>query len=187
MKCGRDIATNRINQTHRFISKMYVPLSKSSRSIANHIVTNCTAGNFKGFISHPSFKYSFVCLHINIAWKTGGFYTQHRVTSHSLQTGCSAPSPQGPTNCTQPRHFFPQNRTCDLVPASTPAMRTPLQGPVTGIILRSVSNSALCTIWLFISLGYERKAHKQEQQPVLLTAWSLHLDLSLLCYCNHPH
>lgn len=65
--------------------------------------------------------------------------------------------------------------------ASTPAMRTPLQDPVTGISSAVWASQLLYNTRLFISLGYEIKAYKQwkgavkgsserEPQPVLLTA-----------------
>lgn len=80
--------------------------------------------------------------------------------------------------------------------ASTPAMRTPLQDPVTGISSAVWASQLLYNIWLFISLGYEIKAYKQWKGAVkgshslscseLSVPLSLYLDLSLLCYCIHP-
>lgn len=74
--------------------------------------------------------------------------------------------------------------------ASTAAMRTPLQDPVTGTSAALWASQILCNTWLFISLGYEIKAVKGSSslscsQPGV--PLSLHLELSLLCYCIHPH
>lgn len=175
MKSGREIATNNRDETHRFISKMYVPLSKSSRSIANHIVTNGTAGNFKGFISHPSSKCSFVCPHLDTSWQTGGIlHTAQDYFSQSTNwLQCSFSSR------TNHRHsakkFLPSEQ--HLWFGSWPPYQP------WGLLYEILWQAA---VWarqlpyktqLFISLGYEIQAHKQWKGAAACPAYKS------VCHC----
>lgn len=171
MKSVCDIATNNINPTHRFVSKMYVPLSKSTISISNCVVTNCTAGDFKGFIYHPSSNVLLFVYRLVDKWDFTG------VTCRSEQTGCSALFPQGPTNYMLSQEVS-SLRTGFVIwfMAPIPPTRSPVQDPVTNISSAMWSSQHLCaTHYLIFSLRYDIKhtnseRQKWEQQPVLLTA-----------------